>query len=259
MQDHNHIESPTAIISAMPFELSYLDKQTVETDVHTIYGKRYIVGKLNETSVVMTSNAGVGKVQCAIALMTLLERFKPRAIFMVGTCAGLNPSLNTGDVIVGATVAYHDRGQYWDGEFEATASWNASKSAQNLLKMPASGYYLSQVKQAYERKLVNLQHAKPKQTVQVKMDGLLITGDQIVADVEKRDNLREQWQADGLDMESAVVAEICLQHEIPFLVVRGVSDKAGDGATTAEEFQKYASLASENAGRLLAGMLEVET
>ena len=159
--------------------------------------------------------------------------------------------------MVGATVAYHDRGQYWNGEFEAMASWNASKNTHNPLKMPASGSYFANAKYVYQRDLVNFIRIMPKQVVQVKTNGLLITGDQIVADVKKRDALREQWQADGLDMESAVLAEICLQYQIPFLVIRGISDKAGEGATTAEEFERYSSLASENACRLLAGILEV--
>ena len=85
MQDYETFKAPIGIVSALSFELSHFNTVVQDQKKQEINGKTYAMGKLlfRDEQVVMTGNAGVGKVQCAIALMTLIERFKPREIFLL--------------------------------------------------------------------------------------------------------------------------------------------------------------------------------
>ncbi|KAM2544473.1 hypothetical protein TB1_016155 [Malus domestica] len=47
-------------------------------------------------------------------------------------------------------------------------------------------------------------------------------------------------------MESAYVALICLQQRVPFIVIRAVSDLAGDGGADSNEVDTFLTLASKN-------------
>mgnify|MGYP000043866172 CR=1 FL=1 len=235
-------QSPVALISALDFELSYFDSIVTVDETLTVSGKQYTTGNFEGYPVVRCHNAGVGKVQCAIAVMTLLERFQPSTLFFTGVAAGMNDSLNIGDVVVAKELAYHDRGFFNDGEFIPGATWNARIGTHNPLRIPATNDLLKLVSRA----------GRGISDYAIKQDGLIITGDQILSDVEKRESLQKIWQADALEMEGAVVAEICHQHAIPFTVIRGISDKGGEVATTREEFERYSKLAANNAAQLTA-------
>jgi len=61
--------------------------------------------------------------------------------------------------------------------------------------------------------------------------GVVVTGDSFVSDPELRDLLKVEFGAMSCDMESAAMAYICSEAEIPFMALRRISDDAGEGAT----------------------------
>ena len=84
--------------------------------------------------------------------------------------------------------------------------------------------------------------------------GTILTGDTAIADPGKRLELAADWGADAVEMEGAVVAELCQRWNIPWLVVRGLSDTAGENI--AGEWKAFASRAAERAAEVAVGVLE---
>ena len=76
-----------------------------------------------------------------------------------------------------------------------------------------------------------------------------MTGDIFVAFDAKRTALHENLSADAVEMEGAAVAQICWQRNVPFLVIRSLSDNAGSDAT--EDFKKYYKIAARNSAALV--------
>ncbi|WIM89073.1 hypothetical protein PT015_06295 [Candidatus Mycobacterium wuenschmannii] len=65
--------------------------------------------------------------------------------------------------------------------------------------------------------------------------GKLLTTDELLLDHERHAALRRDGVL-ALDMETAAVAKVCSDRGVPWSVVRGISDRAGDGTVDAEIF-----------------------
>ncbi|XP_076889791.1 bark storage protein A-like [Bidens hawaiensis] len=59
--------------------------------------------------------------------------------------------------------------------------------------------------------------------------------------------LNSKFNVTPVDMESAAVALICYQQNVPFLIIRALSDLAGGGSSVSNEASNFASLAAQNA------------
>ncbi|CAN8326373.1 unnamed protein product [Cochlearia groenlandica] len=58
--------------------------------------------------------------------------------------------------------------------------------------------------------------------------------------------LRSKFNATAVEMESAAVALICHQQNLPFIVIRALSDLAGGGSDVSNEAELFGSLAAQN-------------
>jgi hypothetical protein len=59
--------------------------------------------------------------------------------------------------------------------------------------------------------------------------------------------------ADATEMEGAAAAQICYQQEVPYIVIRGISDKADEKAQ--EDVHKFLKMAAQNSAGLVAAMV----
>ena len=66
--------------------------------------------------------------------------------------------------------------------------------------------------------------------------GKMWTGDKLLTDLDVISGLRAQGVV-ALDMETAAIAEVCEQREVPWSVFRAISDRATDGTVTEEVFR----------------------
>lgn len=63
--------------------------------------------------------------------------------------------------------------------------------------------------------------------------GKLWTSDELLLDPALHANLRAAGVV-ALDMETAAIAKVCDEHDVPWSVVRAISDRAGDGTVDGE-------------------------
>ena len=80
-----------------------------------------------------------------------------------------------------------------------------------------------------------------------------MTGDAFVASPAKKDALRKEFKADATEMEGAAVAQICRQQRVPCLVIRSLSDDAGDQAQ--ENVRLFEKTAALNSALLVNGIV----
>ncbi|MBE0424987.1 MAG: 5'-methylthioadenosine/S-adenosylhomocysteine nucleosidase, partial [Lutibacter sp.] len=77
--------------------------------------------------------------------------------------------------------------------------------------------------------------------------GDIASGDQFISSLKKIKKLNKKLPtAICVEMEGAAVAQVCFEYEVPFSIIRVISDKANDNATI--DFPKFAnSIASKYA------------
>jgi len=196
------------LLGAMDEEIrALLDCLLLET-TETWCGFTFYLGSIDGVPVII-SKSGVGKVFAAMVTQHLIDRYRPRAVLFSGVAGAIAADLNPGDIILGERLIYHDF------DVQALGFKTGEIPFTNL--------------RYFEGHLELLGTAR-----KVTLDGVRIrlgcigTGDQFVT---RKENLPD-LELDCVDMEGAAVAHVCSLNQVPFLVIRIISDRADGSADT---------------------------
>lgn len=223
--------SVTGVLSALPEEqhgLLALLEDALPAVRHA--GRTFVQGRLGGRPVVLAL-CGIGKVAAAATTVVLIERFGVRRLFFTGVAGGPSPTVKVGDVVVADGFIQHDMDAsplfprheiplYGRALFEADAvmSMALDRAARSALAD------IENLCDPADQARFTL-HG-----VQVHM-GLLISGDRFVSSLAEAAELRASLpDAMAVDMESAAVAQVCHDYDVPFAAVRTISDRADDTA-----------------------------
>ncbi|QEY23122.1 5'-methylthioadenosine/adenosylhomocysteine nucleosidase [Neisseria animalis] len=216
-----------AVIGAMEQEIELL-KAAMEDVCPLSFGKfAAYEGKLSGKRVVLALS-GIGKVNAAVATAWVIREFSPDAVINTGSAGGLAKGLKVGDVVVGTAVAHHDVdvtafGYVWGQVPQLPAVFESNEKLVAAAKSAAK---------AFEGAAV--------------ADGLIVSGDQFVSSSDKVAAIRSRFEGvQAVEMEAAAIAQTCYQLNVPFVVIRAVSDSADEKADISfETFLQTAATAS---------------
>lgn len=213
------------IIAAMKEEMQEIENIMTEKENQKIYELNFIKGKINNTEVVLVE-AGIGKVNAARTTQILIDNFNINVIINVGSAGSSNDELDIGDIVIGNRIVQHD--------FDITAFGHPKG-------------YISNVGQFVESDIELIE--KMKQTIskirnnefKIKI-GTIASGDIFCTEVKMKEKIRTKFNSDAIEMEGAAIAQVCKLDNIPFLVIRSISDKPnGDNYITFDQFLDKAS------------------
>ena len=72
--------------------------------------------------------------------------------------------------------------------------------------------------------------------------GTIASGDIFFTELKMKEKVRFKFDADAIEMEGAAIAQVCKLDDIPFIIIRSISDNPnGNNEITFEEFLKFAS------------------
>lgn len=224
-----------AIIGAMEQEVAILkDKMNnrVETKIADFV---FYSGKLNNQDVVLVQS-GIGKVASTIATALVIERFSPKYVINTGSAGGFDPALKVGDIAVGNELVHHDVDvTAFDYAFGQVPGMPATFKADETLIAVA------------QQCINNLDGITSKV-------GLIATGDSFMCDPERINQTHERFPTMlAVEMEGAAIAQTCHQLKTPFLVIRSLSDIAGQESPMS--FDAYLEVASKNSSALMLDIL----
>lgn len=213
------------IIAAMNEEVEAIKKIMTDISMSKIYELLFIIGRINEKEVVLVK-CGVGKVNAARTTQILLNNYDIEYVINVGTAGSLNESIDIGDVVIGEKLLQHD--------FDVTAGGREK------------GYITDVGKYFYSNKSLVEKAKKTIETMNENFSayiGTIATGDIFVQDIKVKDGIKAEFNADCAEMEGAAIAQVCMLDNIPFIVIRSISDKPN--GNNAIDFEKYLELACE--------------
>ncbi len=223
----------TGIIGAMPEEIEALLGILKETRESHESGFTVYEGVV-EKKRVMIARCGIGKVNAAALTQFLLQRGAARIIF-TGVAGGLDPSLSVGDIVVSTDALQHD--------VDVTAlGYDLAQVPDEPLSWPA------------DEALVRLALGSAQTLDDVcTVAGRVVSGDQFIADAERVRWLRDTFAAHCAEMEGASVAQVCARWQVPFVIIRSISDTADQDAGV--DFREFTPLAAKRAKALVRTML----
>ena len=193
------------IIVAMKKEFSLLEKEFLLDKKETIGMVDFYIGTIKDEDVVI-GISGVGKVNAAICTQLLITKYKVDVILNYGIAGALSKELDIGDIIIATGILQHD--------FDTTELGEQKGWVENLktnILEPTENI----------NKELFLMNFTDEDTVVL---GKIVSGDKFISKVEDRNLLRKEFLAVACDMECGAIAQVCLQNEIPFAVVKSISD-----------------------------------
>ncbi len=197
----------------------------------------FISGTFASLDVVLLQS-GIGKVNAAIGTTLMIELFHPRFIINTGSAGGLVPALDIGDVVLATEIGHHD---------VDTTAFGYAKG--QIPRMPPTF--------PSDRKLLGLAHrvVETEHTYKA-IEGPIVSGDTFLDHPDEiRELLEEFPRSLAVEMESAAIAQTCHQFDLPFLIIRSISDKAD--SSSAGDFTENLHRASENSAKTVLELLKI--
>lgn len=84
--------------------------------------------------------------------------------------------------------------------------------------------------------------------------GRIATGDQFIADKDRVKMIGEIFEASAVEMEGGAVAQVAQLYNVPFVVLRAVSDKADGSAKMT--YEDFVVVAADNSANIVKEMLK---
>ena len=242
------------ILGAMPEEIGIAIENLNEVVKNeygdlTIYsGKWKGYSVLNEITIYLSiAWSGWGKVSASRASTRLIsssyENKNIDLILFTGVAGAIDPTLNQWDVILPNKLIQHD--------MDATPIFNKHV-------IPAlQKKYIEPKKELHNRifQILNLKTVNQSWPFKKILRGMIATGDQFISDKDSLNNLRKSIEGVlAVEMEGAAVAQVGEQENIPWIIIRVISDGADDNAS--DNFQEFISSYKKYSWNLVTEILK---
>ncbi|MBN2899140.1 MAG: 5'-methylthioadenosine/adenosylhomocysteine nucleosidase [Clostridia bacterium] len=224
------------IIGAMSEEVAQLKSEmSVEQELHKAQMDFYSGSLLNKDIVIVTS--GIGKVNAAVCTQILVNEFHVDCVINVGIAGGLHKDIFPGDIVVAENLVQHDMDTtqfgYPIGQIPRMETFD----------FKCDDHLIDIAKKACDK--VNDANC---------FSGRIVSGDQFIANAEKLESLHETFGGLCCEMEGASIGQVCYLNNVPFIVIRSISDNAING--THMDYEKFSELAIKNSVAILKDMLQ---
>ncbi len=223
------------MIGAMEKETAAIIAELKNPKEERISGIRFVRGEWCGKEVVVAT-CGVGKVFAALCAEAMILTYRPNCVINSGVAGALDDRLHLLDLVIGEQVVQHDMDTSPLGDPKGLLS------GINRVTLPADMKLVS----ALEEAAIAMQAPF--------LRGTVASGDQFIADDAKRDFIRSTFDAACCEMEGAAIGQVCYVNQIPFAVLRAISDGAADDAKM--DYPAFAAKAAEQSINLLRRFTE---
>ena len=226
------------IIGAMEEEVRELIEDMTECEMQEKASMKFYKGQLYGKEAVVVQS-GIGKVNAGICTQILADFYQVDQLINTGVAGSLDAEINIGDIVVSTDLVHHDM------------------DAVNF------GYPLGQIPQmdtfsfkADERLVELAEKACHEVNPEIQVfRGRIVSGDQFIADKAVKNRITENFQGYCTEMEGAAIAQAAYLNDVPFVVLRAISDKADDSASM--DYPTFEAQAAEHCVKLVEHFLEL--
>ncbi|MGB5791497.1 5'-methylthioadenosine/adenosylhomocysteine nucleosidase [Poseidonibacter sp.] len=208
-----------AIMGAMEEEIEPLLSHFENVNIVEYANNKFYEVNYNGLEIVIAYSK-IGKVFASLTASTMIEKFSCDTLLFSGVAGGINPELKIGDLIIADKLCQHD--------LDITAFGHPNGYVPGGKVFVETNENLRNI----AKKVAN------ENNISV-IEGTIATGDQFVHSVERKEFIQNTFNADALEMEGASVAVVCDALNIPFFILRAISDTADmDAGFDFDEFLK---------------------
>ena len=223
-----------AIMGAMPEEITPLLEQMEKYETVDYAQNRYYLAEWKGMELVLAYSK-IGKVFAALTATTMIEKFGAKQLLFSGVAGAIDPKLKIGDLIVATKLCQHD--------LDITAFGHPYGY------VPEGSVYVES-----DENLRKIAYEVAKERGIALHEGIIATGDQFVADEKRKSWIAETFGASALEMEGGSVAVVCDSLDVPFFVLRAISDAADMDAGF--DFDTFLESSAKESASFVLAMLD---
>ena len=222
----NHKDT-IAVIGAMDEEISGIRNNLKNSK--TIQKNDFVItkGTLGDKNIILIKS-GVGKVAASTTTQFIIDNYKPVYTVNIGIAGSLSPDIKAGDIIIANRLVQHD--------FDVTAFGNPKGYIDNGVEPNKPTIFNS------DKKLVEKfkKELELNQNKNIKLC-TIATGDIFVNQEKQKRAIRDEFNADAIDMESAAIAQTAQRNNVPLIVIKTISDSENNSVSEYKNNKKTAA------------------
>ena len=200
------------IIAAMDSEVRDI-KSAMEEGIKIHHGgMTFFKGKLHQKEVIAVKS-GVGKVNAAMCTQILIDILKVSSLIHVGVAGAVHPDLEIGDIVISEDSCQYD--------MDARAFGHPRGEIPNM----DTTFFKA------DPTLIKLAETAAQELNVNYRIGRVMTADLGVDSHKLKEELREEFGGLCVEMEGAAVGQVAMLNQVPYLVIRSMSDKADSNLT----------------------------
>jgi adenosylhomocysteine nucleosidase len=216
------------IVGAMQEEIALICNDVQNLRRFRIGSADYYTGTLCKRQVVL-ARSGWGKVAASVTIATLILRFKVQTVVLIGVAGAAKKGMRVGDIVIARDLVQYDLDaspifpKYTVPDL-GISRFRTDPSLRKAALSAARKFVLTDVSRQAPKSISSRFVKKYPRVSQ----GLIATGDRFVSDIKTLHRIRRSLpEICCVEMEGAAAAQVCTIFNIPFVVIRIISDKAG--------------------------------
>ena len=226
------------VIGAMEEEVEILKSKMTIAETEVIAGMEFYKGTFEGKDIVLV-RSGVGKVNMATCTQILIDKFNVTALINSGVAGTLDPSLEQGDIVISTEAVQHD--------FDTTVFGDPLGEISRL------GVTFFEADQDMIEIAKEASKNVPEVTVK---EGRIASGDQFVAGGEIAERIKSNFgEVSAVEMEGAAMAQVAYLNEVPYVILRSISDKANGEAELS--YEEFLPIAAKNASKMVEEFIKL--
>ena len=220
------------VIGAMPSEITGIKKHMEQVQEHKAGSLVVYTGLIGKNQVAL-AQCGIGKVNAALTAQILIDKFGAQAVINTGVAGALGKELKVLDVVVSTQVCYHD--------FDMHLLKKYTPFVDGLY---ADKTLAEKAKAAFEA----MEHGKSRCFM-----GKVATGDQFIESSQVKADIAARHDPLCVEMEGAAVGHACTVNNVPFVIIRTMSDNADEEGSMS--FDAMAEIAAQYSANIVVSMV----
>ena len=239
------------ILGAMAQEIDEVKALLKDRTVVKIANREFVVGKINGIACVVAFSKW-GKVAATITATLLVQEFGVTDIFFIGTAGAMAEGLKVGDIVISKRLVQHDLdARPIISRFELPLLNRVYVDSDPALTELAGKAVTNLLNKGVET-MVGEEAVKEFNLAPALYFGDIASGDQFINSNEKREEILGLLpDVLCVEMEGAAVAQVCLEFNVPFTVIRTISDTADHNARV--DFGKFIIEVADAYSRAIIG------
>lgn len=216
------------IMGAMPEEISGIVNLIKNPEVTELGMRTYYQGEINDVNVVVVFSRW-GKIAASTTVSTLINRFNITELIFTGVAGAIAPNVKVGDIVLSQRVIQHDMDSrplmpQYVVPLHNKIFFETSENQINRNKKVIREFIDNHAWDDERFKAFRIE----KPTLWI---GDIASGDQFFSNNEQKQNLATAFPSVlCVEMEGAAVGQICFEYNIPWIIIRTISDSANNQA-----------------------------